>query len=48
MDQRGYSVDPTSNTPFVLPTARLQAWAQLAAHRSVADLVPAQREHLAA
>ena len=26
MDQRGFSVDPTPNTPFVLPTARLQAY----------------------
>ena len=51
MDQRGYSVDP-SETSITSPRPsrppRLQAWAGLAARRSMIELVPAQRENAAA
>ena len=49
MDQRGYSADPSETSiPPAFPAPRLQAWAGLAARRSVIELVPAQREHAAA
>ena len=49
MDQRGFSVDPSeAATPFVLPAARLQAWAALAERSHTLDIVPAQRDYLAA
>jgi len=50
MDQRGYSTDPSEtslNTP-AFPALRVQAWAGLAARRSVIEAIPAQREHAAA
>ncbi|MBO3086103.1 hypothetical protein [Cellulomonas fengjieae] len=48
MDQRGYSVDPSEASSPVFPAIRLTAWAGIAARRSAADQVPAQREHAAA
>ncbi|AEE44365.1 hypothetical protein [Cellulomonas fimi] len=49
MDSRGFSVDPSDATPFILPASRLQAWVALAERsHTVVELVPAQREHLAA
>ena len=51
MDQRGYSVDPSDtsvNLTPAFPAPRLQAWAGLAARRSMIELVPAQRDNAAA
>ena len=52
MDQRGgFSLEPSETasplTPS-FPTARVSAWAELATRRTTVDLVPAQREHVAA
>jgi len=48
MDPRSYSTDPSETSLPALPVTRMQAWAGLAARRSVIELVPAQREHAAA
>lgn len=50
MDQRGFPLEP-ADTPAAaasIPSTRMRAWADLATRRGSVELVPAQREHVAA
>ncbi|MCR6688639.1 hypothetical protein [Cellulomonas sp.] len=51
MDQTGFPLEPSQSpslSPASSPLARAQAWAVLAASRSVMDRIPSQREPAAA